>query len=109
VLDLIRALEASHQAMDRYSRAPVAAARTLRTLPPEILAAGAADKIVALRALLIRAERAPDRTGFWHHRHAFVRHVPYFRTFATAVAAALPGRLADELDALVTAAERQTR
>jgi hypothetical protein len=106
VLDLIRAVDASHVAMGAHAGDPGAAAPELRALPAAVLAAVSADKVVALRAILDRAARAPDRAAYWRRRQSFLHHVPYFRLFATVAAERVPAALACELDRLVSAAER---
>ncbi|GAA1799316.1 metal-dependent phosphohydrolase [Planosporangium flavigriseum] len=70
--------------------------------------ASAADKLVSLRSILRRAARSADQAAYWRTRTAFVARVPYFRAFHTRTAPHLPARMSEELERLVTRAERTT-
>ena len=72
----IRALEREHDALDGR------AAATSTQADPWTLYAIAADKVVALSAILHRASRADDPVAYWGRRGAFITRVPYFRAFA---------------------------
>jgi (p)ppGpp synthase/HD superfamily hydrolase len=103
VTQTIRALEREHEALDsQMTPAFIDADRWT-------LYAIAADKIVAINAIVNRARRATNPTEYWQSRTAFVSRVPYFRAFANHAARLLPPLMAAELNAVVTHAEHNIR
>jgi hypothetical protein len=102
VTHTIRALQREHEALNNR------ATPSFTEADPRTIYAIAADKIVALSAILRRASRADDPAAYWKQRGAFIARVPYFRAFADHAAAHLPPRMAAELNDLVTQAEEAT-
>ena len=69
--------------------------------------ASTADKIVSLRSILGRAERATDPAAYWTRRAAFRSRIGYFRAFHDAAAPLLPtARMSTDLARLVDLAEQ---
>ncbi|EFC84059.1 hypothetical protein [Parafrankia sp. EUN1f] len=106
VLIALWLIHGEHTAMDLYQHDPDAAVRRLETLPSDVAAALAADKVVSLSYVLGCARRAWDIRSYWASRRAFLTLVPYFRAFVEVTAPRLPPALADELGGLVRDARR---
>ncbi len=102
VAHTVRALEREHERLE-HGDAP-----NLGKADAWTVYAIAADKIVALAAILARAARAHDPAEFWQQRTAFITRLPYFQAFANQARPYLPPLMAGELDDLVSHAERAT-
>jgi hypothetical protein len=102
LLRIVRAIEAEHEALG-HSISPSA-----ETADPEVLVASAADKVVSIAAITLRARRSGDPAAFWSRRRAFIDRVPYFQAFAVAAEPHLPASLVRELAAVITSAVEAT-
>ena len=98
----VRALEREHSAMDGSA--------TPHTEPSDLwtVYASVADKIVAISSILRRASRAEDESAFWAQRTVFVSRIGYFRAFCDLAGPHIPVTMRNELDHVVTRAERAT-
>lgn len=103
VATIVRGLEREHQALANNPSPQITTDNTAT------LYASAADKIVSLTAILLRAADSADPAIYWSSRSAFLRRVPYFRAFEQAAAPHLPERMARELALLVDAAGQARR
>jgi hypothetical protein len=72
------------------------------------LVASAADKVVSIAAITLRARRSGDPAAFWSRRRAFIDRVPYFQAFAVAAEPHLPASLVRDLAAVITSAVEAT-
>jgi hypothetical protein len=96
VLQIVRAIEAEHEALGHSTNPSVEA------LDPDVMIASAADKVVSIAAITLRGRRSDDPLAFWNHRLAFIDRVPYFQAFAGAAEPHLPAPLARELATVIT-------
>jgi hypothetical protein len=98
----VRAMEREHTTMDTSTEPHID--------PTDLWAlwAGVADKIVAISSILRRASRAEDELAFWAQRSAFVSRIGYFRAFCELACPHVPSTMRNELDHVVTRAERIT-
>lgn len=74
----------------------------------EVLLGIAADKAVAIAAIVQRGRVSTDPPAFWAVRSAFITRLPYFRGFTIAARPMLPDRLATELAMAVDEAYETT-
>jgi hypothetical protein len=102
VLRIVRGLEREHTALDSDAL-PV-----LHTNEPDVLIGSAADKVVSIAAITVRAHRADDVKAYWGERRPFIKRVPYFIGFAELAAPHLPVGLTRELRLVVGHAEDST-
>ncbi len=58
---------------------------------------GAADRVVAFRSLVQRAQRSGDVAGFFASRHALRAPIPYFHRWSQQAAPLLPDPMVAEL------------
>ena len=99
---IVRAIEAEHEALDRNDSVAV------DTRDREALIASAADKVISISSVVGRGRRASDPDAYWRERSAFTSRVPYFQHFAAISTAYLPCELAVELTAVVAFAAETT-
>ncbi len=112
VCQIVRAIEQEHLALAVYTSDPGRVEVHLRDVASHdraVVLASAADKAVSLGSIMRRASRVPDIYTYWSGRSAFVAQIPYFFYFVNEVRWGLPAGLSEELDVLVTAAERSIR
>jgi hypothetical protein len=72
------------------------------------LYASAADKIVAIGAILRRSARADDTSAFGERRAAFVGRIGYFTSYSEQAGPLLPASMRIELIRVVDLADRAT-
>jgi len=98
VAPLVHALDAQHRSM--HAGHPAA----LDT--PKVTLIAAADKIVAFRALITRANRSGDPTAFWATRGVLRDLLTYFHNWTALAAPYLPALMQKELAEQLTTLDR---